>query len=500
MTPNAEIFLEGNRDAERAGYEILWRETTEARWSRRQNRRSERRRAARVSGRPAGSLERGGRAPALPLSSTRRKSLFGPLFGLHRQPLLRGAERREEREEEHRRSGRRRRAPPARLRLDGGAARDAAAGDDSVRAPGQVGHRMNLTVLDWAIVFAYFALSIGIGFAFTKKGGESLEEYFVAGRKVPWWLAGAAMIATTFAADTPLVVTGLVAAHGVAGNWIWWNFVMSGTLTVFLYARLWRRAKVMTDVEFAEIRYSGRPATFLRGFRALYLALPINLIILGWVTLAMVKILQISLGIRPLWAVGLCFVITVGLLGRGGDVGRPVDRPRPARHQDDGRHPPRVLRREEGRRHRRARGRPREALRLRRRRDLVPPARGLGVDARDRALHVPRRPVVGRVVPRRRAGRRRLRRAADLLGEDRARRHPRDALLQRRPLRAPALAVDPHGPRDRPPLPGRRPRERQAGPRGRVRPGDGRPHARGLEGLHARGLRGGVHVDGRDPL
>ncbi|MEO8056407.1 MAG: sodium:proline symporter, partial [Acidobacteriota bacterium] len=113
---------------------------------------------------------------------------------------------------------------------------------------------MNLTLLDWAIVFAYFALSIGIGLAFTKRGGESLEEYFVAGRKVPWWLAGAAMIATTFAADTPLVVTGLVAAHGVAGNWIWWNFVMSGTLTVFLYARLWRRAKVMTDVEFAEIR------------------------------------------------------------------------------------------------------------------------------------------------------------------------------------------------------------------------------------------------------
>jgi Na+/proline symporter len=177
---------------------------------------------------------------------------------------------------------------------------------------------LNLTFLDWAIVFAYFALSIGIGFAFTKKGGESLEEYFVAGRKVPWWLAGAAMIATTFAADTPLVVTGLVAAHGVAGNWIWWNFVMSGTLTVFLYARLWRRAKVMTDVEFAEIRYSGRPATFLRGFRALYLALPINLIILGWVTLAMVKILQISLGIKPLWAVGLCFVITVGYSAAAG--------------------------------------------------------------------------------------------------------------------------------------------------------------------------------------
>ena len=170
---------------------------------------------------------------------------------------------------------------------------------------------MTLSALDWAIVAAYFVLSIGVGIMFTKKGGESLDEYFVAGRAVPWWLAGAAMIATTFAADTPLVVTGLVAAHGVAGNWLWWNMVMSGTLTVFLYARLWRRAKVMTDVEFVEIRYGGKPASFLRGFRALYLALPVNLIILGWVTLAMVKILQISLHIEPVWAVGLCFVITV---------------------------------------------------------------------------------------------------------------------------------------------------------------------------------------------
>jgi SSS family solute:Na+ symporter len=177
---------------------------------------------------------------------------------------------------------------------------------------------MTLTPLDWAIVAAYFVVSIGVGIKFTRKGGESLDEYFVAGRAVPWWLAGAAMIATTFAADTPLVVTGLVVAHGVAGNWLWWNMVMSGTLTVFLYARLWRRAKVMTDVEFAEIRYGGKPATFLRGFRALYLALPVNLIILGWVTLAMVKILQISLHVEPVWAVGLCFVITVAYSAAAG--------------------------------------------------------------------------------------------------------------------------------------------------------------------------------------
>jgi SSS family solute:Na+ symporter len=181
---------------------------------------------------------------------------------------------------------------------------------------------MALTAVDWAIVAAYFILSVGIGLAFTKRGGESLNEYFLSGRKVTWWLAGASMVATTFAADTPLVVTGLVASHGVAGNWLWWNMLMSGMLTVFFFARLWRRAHVMTDVEFAEIRYSGRPAAALRGFRALYLAIPINLIILGWVTKAMIKILTISLGLRDVSvlgfnvsgeviAVGICFVITV---------------------------------------------------------------------------------------------------------------------------------------------------------------------------------------------
>src|SRR5215210_3725455 len=181
---------------------------------------------------------------------------------------------------------------------------------------------MTLTWIDWAIVFGYFALSTVIGLAFSKKGGESLDEYFLSGRQVPWWLAGAAMVATTFAADTPLVVTGLVATKGVAGNWLWWNMVMSGMLTVFFFARLWRRANVMTDVEFAEIRYSGNRAAFLRGFRALYLAIPINLIILGWVTRAMIKILTISLGLRPVHvggltisgdvlAVGLCFVATL---------------------------------------------------------------------------------------------------------------------------------------------------------------------------------------------
>src|ERR1700694_5718683 len=188
---------------------------------------------------------------------------------------------------------------------------------------------MALTAIDWAIVAAYFILSVGIGLYFTKRGGESLSEYFLSGRQVTWWLAGASMVATTFAADTPLVVTGLVVAHGVAGNWLWWNMLMSGMLTVFFFARLWRRANVMTDVEFAEIRYAGKPAAVLRGFRALYLALPINLIILGWVTRAMIKILTISLGLHDVTilgntvsgevlAVGICFVITVAYSSAAG--------------------------------------------------------------------------------------------------------------------------------------------------------------------------------------
>ncbi|MGI8618398.1 MAG: sodium:solute symporter family protein [Gemmatimonadaceae bacterium] len=170
---------------------------------------------------------------------------------------------------------------------------------------------MGFSVIDWLIVAAYFALTVAIGFYFTRRGGSSMREYFTAGGNVPWWLAGVSMVATTFAADTPLVVTGLVASRGVAGNWLWWNMVMSGILTVFFFARLWRRAGVLTDAELAEVRYGGKQASFLRGFRALYLAIPINLIILGWVTKAMVTILSISLGISPWLAVGICFAITV---------------------------------------------------------------------------------------------------------------------------------------------------------------------------------------------
>jgi SSS family solute:Na+ symporter len=169
---------------------------------------------------------------------------------------------------------------------------------------------MNLSILDWTVIAAYFLFNLGIGIYYARRATGSTSEFFLSGRNVPWWLAGTSMVATTFAADTPLAVTGFVAKNGIAGNWLWWNFVMSGMLTVFLYARLWRRAGVMTDIEFAELRYSGKPAAFLRGFRALYLGLPINCIILGWVNLAMVKILQITLGLSKSGAI----LVVIGML------------------------------------------------------------------------------------------------------------------------------------------------------------------------------------------
>jgi solute:Na+ symporter, SSS family len=168
---------------------------------------------------------------------------------------------------------------------------------------------MTLTGLDWIVIAAYFAVNLAIGAYYYRKASSSVGEFFLSGRSVPWWLAGTSMVATTFGADTPLVVSALVYKYGIAGNWFWWSFALSGMLTVFFFARLWRRAGVMTDMEFAELRYSGRPAAFLRGFRALYLALPVNTIIMGWVNLAMVKILQLTLGLDRSEAMALTLVI-----------------------------------------------------------------------------------------------------------------------------------------------------------------------------------------------
>jgi Na+/proline symporter len=172
---------------------------------------------------------------------------------------------------------------------------------------------VKLTSIDWSIIAAYFLFNLLIGFYYKSKAGSNINEFFLSGRNVPWWLAGTSMVATTFAADTPLVVTGLVAKNGIAGNWLWWNMVASGMLTVFLFSRLWRRSGMTTDIELAELRYSGKPAAFLRGFRAVYLGVVMNCIILGWVNLAMVKILMLVLGLskdQALWLVIAIIALT----------------------------------------------------------------------------------------------------------------------------------------------------------------------------------------------
>ena len=159
---------------------------------------------------------------------------------------------------------------------------------------------MGLTLLDWSAIAGYLAVTLILGLWFRRRSGKSVDDYFVSGRNVNWWLAGTSMVATTFAADTPLVVTGLVYSQGISGNWLWWGFLLSGMMTVFLFARLWRRSGLLTDVQFAEIRYSGKPAAFLRGFRAVYLGLLMNCVILGWVTKAMTSIVSTTLAGTPM--------------------------------------------------------------------------------------------------------------------------------------------------------------------------------------------------------
>ena len=177
---------------------------------------------------------------------------------------------------------------------------------------------MNISGLDWTIIVIYFVLSLAIGLYYTRRASASTDEFFGAGRRLPWWLAGTSMVATTFSSDTPLAVTELVYKHGVAGNWLWWNMVMSGILTVFFYARLWRRVGVLTDLEFTELRYGGKPAAFLRGFRALYLGLLINSVIMGWVISAMGTIIEVSMGIDRWIAIAVCLIITVIYAGLSG--------------------------------------------------------------------------------------------------------------------------------------------------------------------------------------
>ncbi len=156
-----------------------------------------------------------------------------------------------------------------------------------------------LETLDWACVFGFFAVSFLIGALVSRRAGRNSSEFFLSGRAMPWWLLGLSMVATTFAADTPNLVTEIVRKNGVAGNWVWWAFLLTGMLTVFVYARLWRRSGVMTDVEFYELRYGGKPAAFLRGFRALYLGVVFNVMIMAVVSLAAIKISGVMLGLSP---------------------------------------------------------------------------------------------------------------------------------------------------------------------------------------------------------
>lgn len=154
-----------------------------------------------------------------------------------------------------------------------------------------------MELIDWFIIGLYFVVSLGIALIYSKRGSKNSEEFFLSGRNLPWYLAGLSMVATTFAADTPLAVTELVWNNGISGNWVWWNFAFGGILTVFFFAKLWRRAGILTEVEFAEIRYAGKPAKFLRGFKSVYLGLFMNVIIIGWVNSAMIAVLTGIFGI-----------------------------------------------------------------------------------------------------------------------------------------------------------------------------------------------------------
>jgi SSS family solute:Na+ symporter len=156
---------------------------------------------------------------------------------------------------------------------------------------------MVFTWIDWFILALFFVITLLIGLRYASNAGENIGEFFLGGRNLPWWVAGTSMVATTFAADTPLLVAGLVAQNGISGNWLWWNMLLGGMLTTFFFAHLWRRSGVLTEPELIELRYSGKPASFLRGFKAVYLGLFMNVIIIGWINVAMMKILQGFFGI-----------------------------------------------------------------------------------------------------------------------------------------------------------------------------------------------------------
>ena len=180
---------------------------------------------------------------------------------------------------------------------------------------------VNLSVIDYIIIFSFFATTLIIGIWVSKKSGKSSSEYFLSGRSMPWWLLGLSMVATTFSTDTPNLVTDIVRTNGVSGNWVWWVFLLTGMLTVFVYAKLWRKSNVNTDIEFYELRYGGKPARFLRGFRAVYLGVLFNMLSMSAVSLAAIKIGEIIMGLSPLETLGIAGLITVVFSAVGGFKG-----------------------------------------------------------------------------------------------------------------------------------------------------------------------------------
>ena len=177
---------------------------------------------------------------------------------------------------------------------------------------------MEISTLDYSIIIGFFTIVLIIGLVVSKKSGEDTSEFFLSGRSMPWWLLGFSMVATTFSTDTPNLVTDIVRSNGVSGNWVWWAFLFTGLLTVFVYAKLWRRSNVLTDMEFYEMRYGGKPARFLRGFRSIYLGLVFNIITLAAVNLAAIKIAGIMLGLTPVETLLIGGIVTVIFSAVGG--------------------------------------------------------------------------------------------------------------------------------------------------------------------------------------
>ena len=177
---------------------------------------------------------------------------------------------------------------------------------------------MKLAPIDWILIIVFFSIVLAIGIIVSKKSGKNTSEYFLSNRSLPWWLLGFSMVATTFSTDTPNLVTDIVRNNGVSGNWVWWAFLLTGLLTVFVYAKLWRKSDVQTDMEFYDLRYGGKPARFLRGFRSIYLGVIFNVMAMAAVTLAAIKIGQVMLGLNPIQTVLIAGTITVVFSTLGG--------------------------------------------------------------------------------------------------------------------------------------------------------------------------------------